>query len=335
MREEGTRIEKNGKVYWRVRANYRDEFGRVKQKGFERKTLQEALNARTIWLAKHGRVVDEPLCGTLKELFEQVDTIVWATVGTDQRRSLNLYRSKWEKELGDLLVDALPSPVLTRTLAKIVTSKDGTVHSKSSIDKAVHSIRSALAFAVSDLGWIKSNPATAIRKPKAEGKSKAYEEMTRAEYDRMLALAEPRCQLLLRLQGECGLRPKEAKSVRAEHLTTVKDRWLLRIPKSKTVAGVRWIPVPDSLATMIFERAGKDWEGITDPANHLRHWWAEHSKARMYDLRGWRSDEWRRRGMPDQLRTALLGHTETKFTQYVYETITGEDTLSMFTEWER
>ena len=48
----------------------------------------------------------------------------------------------------------------------------------------------------------------------------------------------------------------------------------------------------------------------------------------MYDLRGWRSDEWRRAGIPDQVRTYLLGHVKPDFTQKVYETITTEDILN-------
>jgi len=50
----------------------------------------------------------------------------------------------------------------------------------------------------------------------------------------------------------------------------------------------------------------------------------------MYDLRGWCSDEWRRAGVPDQVRSSLLGHVSVKFTARVYETITAPDTLAYF-----
>lgn len=322
VRQAGT---KTAKGYWRVRITITDEYGRKRQKGFEARTLIDAQTKARIYEAKNGRVQSTPLIGTLRELFACVDEAVWKHTGKDHRRSMNLYRAQWEEKLGDLTVDQLDAPTLTRTMQVLCKGKG-----RSTITKCALSIRQALAYAASDLGWVTSNPADVMRLPKASGATLTYPPMTRAEYERMLSLAEPRLVLLIRLMGECGMRPSEAARVRPEHLVSVHDRWLVTIPKSKTAAGVRSVPVPDDLVRLIEKRAGKEWEGITDPADHLRHWWRERSKTRLYDLRGWCADEWRRRGIPEQLRTFLLGHVDPRFTQSVYESLTEKDTLEMF-----
>jgi integrase len=313
---------KTAKGYWRVRVHLQDEYGRQRVKTFERKSLIDAQAAARLYLAQHGRHIAPPT-GTLTELFNLVDS-VWSQSGDAHYRSRKLYRGQWEKILGDMEVTEITTPLLTRTLEALAKGK-----SRSAISKCRDTIKSALAYAVSDLGWIPSNPALEMRSPKATKSTLAYPEITREEYDRVLSLAEGRIKLALRLQGDCGMRPCEAIRVRPEHLFTVKDHWLVKIPRSKTEAGVRPVPVSDDLARMIEE--GQDWSDKKDPLDHLRKWWRKHSKTRMYDLRGWRSDEWRRMGVPAQVRTFLLGHTDEDFTQIVYERMTAEDVLSLLT----
>lgn len=323
MRESGTKL-KNG--YWRVRITVKDEFGRPKQKGFERKTLLEAQRAAMIYEQEHGRIVETvPRVGTMADLFRETDECVWKTSGPQHRRSMNLYRTKWEGVIGETPVDEITAPILTRAMKSIVMGQ-----SKSAIDKCALSVKQALAYAVSDLGWITSNPANDIRKPKPTECKIVYAPPTREEYERMLELAEPRHELLIRLIGGYGMRPIEAGRVRRWHLFSVQDHWLVRIPKSKTDAGVRAIPISDEVMRMIEARTDADWAGIKDPINNLEKWWRENSNTRLYDFRGWRADEWRRAGINPQIRTHLLGHTEEKFTQEVYETITAPDVLAAF-----
>lgn len=322
---QGTQITKNGKKYWRVKVVLRDELNRRVEKVFERKSLADAKTAATIHLAKYGRVYEAPKGGTLAELFEIVDTAVWSQTGSKNRVDMNTYRKYWVAHLGDVNIGDIDAPALTRVIHSISAGK-----SKSMIDKAHRCIRQAFAYAVSDLGWLTSSPADAIRSPKPTDTSIDYAPMTREEFDRMTALADRRSRLIIRLVGECGMRPIEAVRVRSEHLFTVLDRWLVRIPKSKTAAGVRSVPISDDLVKEIQARHDDDWEGISDPNDHIRQWWRDNSKTRLYDLRGWRSDEWRRMGVPDQLRSFLMGHTKPQTTQTLYETLTSEDTLSMF-----
>lgn len=312
---------KTAKGYWRVRVNLQDEFGRKITKTFERKSLVDAQAEARIYLAQHGRTVQVP-SGTLKELFGLVEYAVWSESGAAHLRSRKIYRAQWERVLGDMPVNEITTPLLTRTMEALAKGK-----SLSSISKCRDTVKSALAYAVSDLGWIPTNPALEMRSPKPKKSALAYPDMTGEEYERVCALAEGRIKLAIRLQGDCGMRPSEAIRVQPEHLFTVRDHWLVKIPKSKTDAGVRPVPVSDELARMI--EGGQDWSDLKDPLDHLRKWWRKQSKTRMYDLRGWRSDEWRRRGVPAQLRTFLLGHTEEDFTQVHYETMTADDVLSL------
>jgi integrase len=315
----GTRTSKG---YWRVTANLSDEYGRTIKKSFERKTLTDAQNAARMYLAKHGRSLKQE-SGTLDDLFEQVSAAVWSKLGKDHQRSRELYRAQWSKAIGDMNVIDITTPILTRTIGAMTTGK-----SLSTISKARDTIRSALAYAVSDLGWITSNPANELRTPKASKTGKSYPLMTREEYERMLGLAPQRIRLAVRLVGECAMRPSEAVRVTPEHLISVRDHWLVTIPESKTQAGIRPVPISDELAREI--EKGQDWTGINDPGDHIRKWWRKHSDTRFYDLRGWRLDEWRRKGVPAQIRSMLGGHTKEAFTQKVYETITSEDVLAMF-----
>lgn len=310
--------------YWRVRISVSDEYGRVKQKGFERKTLIAAQNAARVWERANGRLLmTEPASGTLKELFEYVDLSVWKKKGEQHQRAMNLYRAKWTEKLGEVPVADLTAPVLTRTMATMG------LKSKSAIDKADNCIRQAMAYAVSDLGWLKTSPAETLRKPAPQQTGKTYAPITLDEYNRMLGLADERCKLLIRLTGECGLRGIEAKRVRPDHLESIRDRWIINVGKSKTAAGIRPVPCPDEIAQMIFARNDSDWKGISDPCDHLRKWWAENSKTRFYDLRGWYSDNLRLRGVPPEIRTKIMGHTKVNFTQEVYETITSKEVLDV------
>lgn len=321
----GCKIERGGRTYYRVTVTLTDEFGRKKLKGFERRTLVEAQNAARTFLGQHGRTFMSEPVGTLADLFEHVDHALWSQTGESHRRSMNLFRKKWIEFIGHVALDDIDPPLLTRSLQAMTAGK-----SRSVITKAANCIRQALAYAVSDLGWLERNPGEFIRLPKSTARLKSYPPMTRDEYRRMLGLADDKCRLLLRLIGECGMRPSEAARVRPNDLMTANDRWLVRIPKSKTAAGVRVVPVSDQLAREIEELAGKGWEGIADPTDHLRRWWRANSATRLYDLRGWCADEWRRQGVPDQIRSWLLGHTNPRFTQTVYETLTAEDTLKLF-----
>jgi integrase len=321
----GTKIIKNGRTYWRVRILLTDEYGRKTVKSFERASLIDAQNAARLYEARYGRVFESEPPGTVAQLFERVDLAVWSAAGEKHRVNANIYRRKWESLIGELPVTSLETPHLTRTLHLICRGK-----SRSYIVKAARALRQALAYAVSDLGWLEHNPADGMRVPKAANKARTYPPMSAEEYARVLALADDKCALLIRLIGECGMRPIEAERVRPEHLFTAHDRWLVRIPKSKTEAGIRCVPVPDDLARRIEAEGGKGWDGISDPCEHLRKWWRTVSETRLYDLRGWRSDEWRRMGVPDQVRTWLMGHTSPRFTQTAYETITSSDVLAMF-----
>jgi integrase len=327
MRPDGTgsKITKGGKTYYRVRVQIRDEYGRKKIKGFERKTLIDAQNAAARFLAKNGRTFKSEPCGTMQDLFQRVELAVWSDTSDKNLADCKMYRKLWESHIGELPVDGIETPMLTKILGLMCQKK-----SKSFIDKAVRTITQAFAYAKSDLGWIESNPGEGIRKPKAAGKQITYQDVTREEYNKMLGLADDKCRLLIRLIGECGMRPSEAERVRPEHLFSAHDYWMVTIPKSKTTAGIRSVPVPDTLAREIEAHAGKGWEGITDPKDHLRHWWRANSKTRLYDLRGWCADEWRRKGVNDQVRSYLLGHTNPQFTQRVYEDLTAKDTLEMF-----
>lgn len=325
---QGTRIVKNGKTYYRVKISLRDELNSVITKTFERKTLASAQNAAAMYLAKHGRTIERDP-GTLAELFREVDHVIWSATGEKNRANMNIYRVKWEKALGEAAVRDITSPILTRHLHAICKGQ-----SASFVAKAARAIRQALAYAVSDLGWITSNPADYMRLPKGTKGKFQYPPITQAEYDRVLALAPKRNRLLIRLVGECAMRPIEAARVRPEHLFTIHDRWLVRIPKSKTAAGIRSVPVPDDLVKEIEARTDEEWEGIQDASESVRRWWRSVSETRWYDVRGWRIDEWRRLGVPEQLRSYLAGHTDPKFTQTVYETLTEEDTLKMFPKGE-
>lgn len=302
-----------------MRVHVQDEFGREQVKTFERKSLIDAQSAARLYLAQHGRTL-APLSGTLKELFDLVDYAVWSHSGASHHRSRKLYRAQWERVLGGMAVTDITTPLLTRTLEALSRGK-----TRSSISKSRDTIKSALAYAVSDLGWIPTNPALEMRSPKPRKSDLTYPEMTQEEYNRVQSLAVGRIRLAIRLQGDCGMRPSEAIRVQPEHLFTVKDRWLVKIPRSKTQAGVRPVPVSDELARMIEQ--GQDWSDLKDPLDHLRKWWRRHSRTRMYDLRGWRSDEWRRMGVPAQVRTFLIGHTKEEFTQQAYERLTAEDML--------
>jgi integrase len=323
MRSKGT---KTSKGYWRIRVSVTDEFGRKKQKGFERKTLAAADNAAKVWEAAHGRFIPStPQTGTLSDLFDYVEIAVWARTGERNLISMKSNAEKWKSAIGDVPVENLTAPVLTRVLDAM------NLKSKSAIDKAVRAIRQAMDYAVSDLGWIAKNVADDLRKPKHEPEPKfIYEPITLAEYNRMVGLAGPRVQLLLRLTGECGLRPIDAMRARPEHLFTVRDRWMLNVPKSKTEAGKRNVPISDSLTKLLQSRTDTDWSGIKDPNEHIRKWWRENSKTRLYDLRGWCIDNWRRIGIPEQMRTYLAGHTNPKFTQTVYETLESPEILDAF-----
>lgn len=321
----GCKITKAGKTYYRVTVTLTDEFGRKKLKSFERKTLAEAQNAARVFLAKWGRTFESEPIGTLATLFEYVDHALWEQTGETNRAAMNFYRRKWEELLGDVPLASIETPRLTRALHVITNG-----HSRSSITKCARAIRQALAYAVSDLGWLERNPAEGMRLPKSTKKPLTYPALTREEYERLRDQAEPRVRLILRLMGECGMRPSEAVRVRPEDLFSAHDRWLVRIPKSKTAAGVRVVPVADDLAREIENEAGRGWEGIEKVYWYCQKWWRRNSQTRFYDLRGWCADEWRRRGVPDQLRSWLLGHTNPRFTQTVYETLTAKDTLDLF-----
>lgn len=317
---------------WRVRVSLTDEYGRKVTKEFVRATLVAAQRARDKYLAEHGREIEadaEPR--TLKDLFEIVEEAIWARAGESHCKNMARYAEQWTSALGKVDVGSLTAPILTRVHVAQCEGK-----SRSYIGKHRLAIRQALQYAVSDLGWIQSNPAENIRLIRSEAKAKEYPPMTRAEYERMRQLAfdiaGPNVRLIIALMGELGLRTCEAVRVRPTDLESNADIWWVVVRHSKTQAGLRRVPCPDWLAREIQDADYEWWErsGIGDPGNHVRVWWRKHSKTRMYDLRGWRSDEWRRMGISDQVRTALLGHTKTSFTQAVYESIEASDVAKAF-----
>lgn len=321
MREPGQGTPTT-KGYWRVVGTAKDLLGRPIRKAFERKTLLAAQRARDAWLAQQGNLKET---GTFGELAEIVEAYIWKSVGEAHRRNMLFHSRHWRKYLEEIEVHTITAPILTRIHNDLTKGKSG-----SFINANRTCIRTILGYAVSDLGWIENNPAENIRSPKPTKSKLTYPPMTGEEYQRMLSIAPPHIRPIIQILGDCGMRPKEAVAVRKEHLFTANDRWLVRIPKSKTDAGVRVVPISDQLMREIEQIDERYWKrhGIKDPADHVRKWWRENSKTRMYDLRGWRSDEWRRAGIPDQVRTYLLGHVKPDFTQKVYETITTEDVLN-------
>lgn len=320
---QGTKTKRG---YWRVRVAYKDEFGRNKVKTFERKSLIDAQTEGRMFLALHGRQAKPaPIIGTVSEILDLVDRKIWAKSTPAHRLNRNVYRKKWEKLFGDCPVDQLTTPMVTAGMLELCEGK-----SSSTIAKTRAALNEAFAYAISDLGWVERNPVPGARAPKATRSTRQYAPMTQEEYERMRDLAEPRIKIIIVLCGECGLREIEALRARPEDLFTLHDQWLLSIPKSKTRAGVRSVPIPDFAAKMLDQRPDNEWEHNTTPLDHIQKWWRKHSKTRMYDLRGWRSDEWRRMGINDQLRTYLLGHTKPSFTQSVYETLTDADVLKSF-----
>lgn len=319
---------KTAKGYWRVSIVIYDEFGRKRNKGFEAKTLTEAKHKALLYQAKHGRTVaSKSKVGTIKELFDLVVEVVWSKSGDRDRRDMLAYSEKWTKAIGDVQVDTVTSPMLTQVAAELAPAP----RSLSYVSKLLRAIRTAMAYAVSDLGWIETNPALSMRAPSHEDTSREYAPVNLAEYQRMLELAaaeNPRMVLLTRLIGECGMRPIEAVKVRATDLQTVLDEWVIVVAKGKTKSARRVIPVTDDIVRLIHDRKDSEWDGISDPCDTWRKWWRANSKTRLYDMRGWFSDNLRQRGVDDQIRARIMGHANPKITKEVYETVGAQEVVA-------
>ena len=172
-----------------------------------------------------------------------------------------------------------------------------------------------------------------------KGKSQvAGRSLTPAEQQRLLsAIKGHRGELFISLIYYCGLRPSEAsallwKDVDLKRNIVSVSKALKKdgtIGNTKTASGIREVPIPLALSAILKQHKGLPFSPVCQQRNgyytksSIRKLWASVKKqagieARLYDLRHTYCTNLEKAGVPINIASRLMGHSDISVTSKIY-----------------
>lgn len=174
-------------------------------------------------------------------------------------------------------------------------------------------------------------------KPKATGRSLSVEEQNAL----LNVIKGHRGELFISIMYYCGLRPSEVSALRWEDIDLEKN--IVRVSKAvkrdgsigspKSIAGVREVPIPMALASMITPQAPIEYVCRQRNGHHtkgsVRRMWSdiktkvsdelgEPFDARLYDIRHTYCTNLEKAGVPINIASRLMGHSNISITSKIY-----------------
>ena len=172
-----------------------------------------------------------------------------------------------------------------------------------------------------------------------KGKSEVQgRSLTRSEQDALLrAIKDHRGEIFISLIYYCGLRPSEASALIWKDIDLEKN--ILHVNKSlkkdgtigstKTASGVRDIPIPISLSTLLKKHVRSPFSLVCEQRNghytksSIRKLWTSVKKeanidARLYDIRHTYCTNLEKAGVPINIASRLMGHSDISITSKIY-----------------
>lgn len=162
--------------------------------------------------------------------------------------------------------------------------------------------------------------------------------LTTAEQDALLqAIKGHRGEVFISLIYYCGLRPSEASALLWKDIDLKRN--VLSVNKSlkkdgsigstKTASGVRDVPIPITLAVLLRQHQGFPFSPVCQQRNgyytksSIRKLWASVKKdagidARLYDLRHTYCTNLEKAGVPINIASRLMGHSDISVTSKIY-----------------
>lgn len=238
---------------------------------------------------------------------------------------------KWiEKGFGKTELRKIDPPSISRWMKGL--SQQPTISGRTV--QAYRNVLSTLfAYAV-EIGWRNDNPAKGLALPAGvSAKPKPRPRLTPAGYRTLLEKEQDAVlRDLWEFLGETGMRPSEALRLTKADLFYSMDLYWAR-GGMKTEAGKgREVPIPDKLAHRLLER--EKWLFPSPkgerPLNyrHVLDLWNERAKdagledgTNPYQLRKLAISRWFANGLPDDVITALAGHTDIQMARSVYNRV--------------
>lgn len=203
------------------------------------------------------------------------------------------------------------------------------------------SIRKIADFTKQIFSEAEKNGATSYKfdliapKGKAEVQGRS---LTKSEQDALLrAIKDHRGEIFISLIYYCGLRPSEASALIWKDIDLEKN--ILHVNKSlkkdgtigstKTASGVRDIPIPSNLSTLLKKSRKSPFSLVCEQRNgrytksSIRKLWASVKKeanidARLYDLRHTYCTNLEKAGVPINIASRLMGHSDISITSKIY-----------------
>jgi integrase len=194
-------------------------------------------------------------------------------------------RHEYERELrkwatpffGSTRLSHMTRPLIKQYIAHL--QKPEHTLADSTVRRILAPLTAALADAADD-GLIASNPAAGVKVPSrrqiVEGDDEVVKALSTDELARLVAVIDPRWQLLIELLAATGLRINEALALRWRDIAlgstpslrvvrAIKKNQQEKIGPPKSRAGRRTVPLPSSLAMALrLRRAEAEWSEADD-----------------------------------------------------------------------
>lgn len=314
---------------WKVVVTLTLPDGKKKKQPIYAETQREVQAAARELVHDRGRNIKIP--HTMKELYEECQVSRWGKLDGDTKIQYDRYgqlavnRFSALKDIRDLTM-----PPISGWVAEMAAAGD----SKRHIQLARGVLRIMLKHAA-ELGWREPVPIWEVRLPKSHKKVIVRRRLSYLEAKTTIE-QEPNQErsLYFWLLMESGLRPIEAVSMTKERLLYSQDSWWVISAESKTEAGEdRAIMVSDRLGGAIFDVPNEEifpnlhFETGAHRKTMSKFWKNALHRAgvphtNLYQLRKLRVTLWKSAGVPDEVIQKMVGHTDIRLTNQVYDNVT-------------
>jgi integrase len=254
---------------WVVRLILTDPSGKKVAKAFYGATQREAQAKAAEFEKGKGRNLGPNL--TIGDLIDAYEEIHVPTLGDGTLRQYRPALKKIRARFGNVNIGDLDRRMIAAWLNDLKNQYEGAK------GRTIQVSRNVLGFLyrfAQSQGLVDENPAHGLPLPSGTSlKARKRPKMTPGTYSQILdAEEDPVLRSFYYLLGEAGLRPNEALRLTRDDLEYHADMWWVRVHRSKTEAGTnRAVPIPDDLASVLYERKGFLFAGPSGKALRLEH----------------------------------------------------------------